>query len=129
MVDFAEFSRVEDCSTEGDHTLVFLFQSHLGGWVQTVSCCCLSGSTPAIVLCQLLLKCIVHLENCGAIVDGLVSDGASTNRSALATLGFSGSLDSLQYKMENSCDATREIFFCGVPHLLKTVRNNLLRSK
>ena len=130
MVDFAEFTTDEQHYTEGDHALVFLFQPHLSSWIQTVGCFCSSGTTPAVVLSQLLLKCIILLENSGALVDGLVCDGASTNRSALASLGFNGNMNSLHFKMCNPCDVTRNIFFfCDVPHLLKTIRNNLLRAK
>jgi hypothetical protein len=130
MVDFGSLTTPDHQSTEGDHALVFLFQPHLSGWVQTVGCFCSSGTTPALVLSQLLLKCIVLLENSGAIVDGLVCDGASTNRSALATFGFNGSLHNLQNKMVNPCDVNRKVFFFSdMPHLLKTIRNNLLRRK
>lgn len=76
------------------------------GRVQTVGSFCSSGTTPAIVLSELILKCVVLLENAGAMVDRFVSDGASTNRSALSMFGFDGSTKSLQNKMTNPCDPT-----------------------
>lgn len=130
MVDFGDLTSDEQQSTEGDHALVFMFQPHLSGWIQTVGCFCSAGTTQAITLSQLLLKCIILLQNSGAFVDAVVCDGAATNRSALAQLGFDGSLNSLSNKMMNPCDASRNVFFfCDMPHLLKTMRNNLLRAK
>jgi hypothetical protein len=130
MVDFGELTTTAQHSQEGDHALVFLFQPHMGGWVQTVGCFCSAGTTPSTVLAKLILQCVILLEKCGARVDGLVSDGASTNRCALATMGLCGEMGSLQHKMKNPVDPSRDIyFFCDAPHLLKTVRNNLLRAK
>ena len=78
----------------------------------------------------MILEAVIFLENCGAEVDGLVSDGAATNRAALASFGFSGSMGSVCNRMTNPCDTNRSIyFFCDTPHLLKTARNNLLKSK
>ena len=128
MVDFGEYTADNLKNQEGDHALVFLFQPHLSSWVQTVGCFCSSGTTPSEILSKLILECINLLENCGGMVDGLVSDGASTNR--LALLGFSGALESLGDKMKNPVDPSRNIFFfCDTPHLLKTVRNDLVRAK
>jgi len=63
MVDLAEFITDEQHRTESDHALVFLLQPNLSSWSQTVGCFCSSGTTPAIVLSHLLLKCIILLEN------------------------------------------------------------------
>jgi len=52
------------------------------------------------------------------------------NRAAFASFGFSGSKDKLVNRMVNPCDDKRFIyFFCDMPHLLKTIRNNLLLKK
>ena len=79
---------------ERDHALVFLFHPHIGGWMQTINldalCFCAAGTTPAVVLPKLILQAIVLLENAEAEVDALVSDGASTNRTALASFGLCG---------------------------------------
>ena len=130
MVDFGNYTESHNLSQEGDHALVFMFRPHLNGWLQTVGSFCSAGTTPSAVLSKLILEAIVFLENCGALVDGLVCDGASTNRKALTTLGFCGKMSGLCNKMVNPCDDTRNIyFFSDTPHLLKTIRNNLLKSK
>lgn len=130
FVDFGDNTTEEHTYKEGDHALVFLFQPHMGGWVQAIGCFCSAATTPCAVLAKLILQAIILLENCGAKVDGLVCDGVSTNRAALASFGFNGSKDKLVNRMVNPCDDKRFIyFFCDMPHLLKTIRNNLLSKK
>jgi hypothetical protein len=113
MVDFGNYTESHNLSQEGDHALVFMFRPHLNGWLQTVGSFCSAGTTPSAVLSKLILEAIVFLENCGALVDGLVCDGASTNRKALTTLGFCGKMRGLCNKMVNPCDDTR-IFISSV---------------
>jgi hypothetical protein len=130
MIDFGDLTSEQNIFQEGDHALVFLFQPHMGGWLQTIGCFCSAATTPSTVLAKLILEAVILLENCGAMVDGLVSDGASTNRSALASLGFCGEMEKVQNKMTNPCDDQRSVyFFCDTPHLMKTIRNNLLKAK
>jgi len=130
MVDFGDLTTPEQRYQEGDHALVFLFQPHMSGWVQTIGCFCAAGTTPTTVLAKLILRAIILLENSGAEVDGLVCDGASTNRAALRSFGFCGEINKICNSMTNPCDDKRSIFFfCDTPHLLKTVRNNLLKAK
>jgi len=130
MVDFGELTSEENRYQEGDHALVFLFQPHLGGWHQTIGCFCSASTTPTMILSKFILQAIILLENSGALVDGIVCDGASSNRSALASFGFNGDVKNVQNKMQNPCDKERSIFFfCDVPHLLKTIRNNLLKAR
>ena len=38
-----------------------------------------NGTTSAAVLAKLILQAAIRHENCGAKVDGFVSEGASTN--------------------------------------------------
>ena len=130
MVDFGDLTTPENMFQEGDHALVFLFHPHMGGWMQTIGCFCAAGTTPTVVLSKLILQAIILLENAGAEVDALVSDGASTNRAALASFGLCGEIEKTCNSMKNPCDDSRSVFFiCDVPHLLKTVRNNLLKAK
>ena len=129
FVDFGTHTTQQHLKQQGDHALVFLFRPHLNGWVQTIGCFCSAGTTPAVVLSKLILEAVILLENSGAQVDGLVCDGASTNRKAWKLLGFCGKMDAVSNKMPNPCDESRHIYFvCDAPHLLKTIRNNLLQS-
>ena len=129
FVDFGSFTTQQHMHQEGDHALVFLFRPHMNGWIQTIGCFCSAGTTPSAQLSKLILEAIILLENCGAVVDGIVADGASTNRKAFAMLGFCGKISAVSNKMTNPCDDSRDIYFiCDMPHLLKTLRNNLLKA-
>ena len=130
LVDYGPHTQPCNTYQEGDHALVFMFRPHLGSWIQTIGCFCSAGTTPAIILAKLILEAILMLEKCGAQVDGIVSDGASTNRKALSSLGFCGKMNKVCNAMTNPYDGNRKVFFiCDVPHLIKTIRNNLLKSE
>lgn len=80
-----------------------------------------------MILSTFILQAIIVLENSGALVDGIVCEDASTNRLVIASSGFNGYIKN---KMQNPCDNRRSVFFfCDVPHLRKTIRNNLLKAK
>ncbi|KAL3225740.1 hypothetical protein MRX96_049148 [Rhipicephalus microplus] len=86
-VNFAEHTRTGDNEKDADHVLVFLFRPFLGGWSQTVGTFCASSAAPGSVVAKLLLQCIVHLENSGAVVQAVTCDNSTSNRSALRSLG------------------------------------------
>ncbi|KAK8767895.1 hypothetical protein V5799_005324, partial [Amblyomma americanum] len=70
-VNFSEHTRPGDEKKDADHVLVFLFRTFLGGWSQTVGSFCASGATPGGILAKLVLQCIVHVTNAGAIVEAI----------------------------------------------------------
>lgn len=70
------------------------------------------------------------LENAGAQVLGLTSDGASTNRTMWNNLGISGKIGNTLNSFCNPFDNKRKVFvFSDGPHLIKTVRNRLHDKK
>lgn len=81
------------------------------------------------VLVQLVIKAICLLENAGAIVGKLVSDGVTSNRKLWSELE-SGEKDNLKNKFDHPFDNKRCIYvFFDAPHLLKNVRNRLYNKK
>ena len=73
------------------------------------------------------------LEMAGFKVDAMVSDGASPNRRFYWLHQLAGrsnlSNDGAVYWIWNRYDKSRKIYyFCDVPHLMKTLRNNLENS-
>lgn len=86
-VDFGEHTRPADREKDADHVLVFLFRPFLGGWSQTVGTFCASSAAPGSILAKLVLQCIVHLCNAGAVIDAVTCDNSTTNRCALRSLG------------------------------------------
>lgn len=83
-----------------------------------------------IVLSQLVVKAIALLENTGAKIDGVVSDGSSTNRRLWSEFGVSGKMGKLKNFIVHPMNENRKIhFFSDAPHLIKTVRNRLYNNK
>ncbi|KAH6948621.1 hypothetical protein HPB50_025400 [Hyalomma asiaticum] len=70
------------------------------------------------------------LEKAGAIVDGIVCDGASTNRKMWSELGVNGKLDETKHFFEHPMCEDRKVYvFSDVPHLFKSIRNRLLKQR
>lgn len=88
------------------------------------------GPTKGTLLAQLLIQCIVKLEQAGVFVDGVVCDGASTNRSMWKQLGISGALGSVVNAFEHPLDSSRKVYVLSdTPHLFKCIRNPLYDKK
>lgn len=64
-----------------------------------------------IVLAQLVLKAISLLEAAGTQIDGVVSDGAQTNRRMWSEFGVSGDLNNIQNYTIHPMNPTRKLFF------------------
>ncbi|XP_077486363.1 uncharacterized protein LOC144097541 [Amblyomma americanum] len=92
-VNFGEHTQPGDQEKDADHVLVFLFRPFLGGWSQTVGTFCASSASPGSVIAKLLLECILHLSNSGAVVDAVTCDNSTSNRSALRSLGINGGME------------------------------------
>lgn len=107
-------------NTKGDHALVLMFQPFKGGWVQTLACFLSNGSASGTVLHQIILECIILAERAGLFVDGVVTDGASWNRTMWNLFGVSPD----EVSVEHVVDSTRRLwFFSDFPHLIKCFRN------
>lgn len=88
------------------------------------------GPTNGTTLAKLILQAIVVLENAGVYVQGVVSDGASTNKKFWSIFGCSGKIDELKTSFPHPSVADREVFiFSDTPHLIKNVRNRLFNKK
>lgn len=81
-------------------------------------------------MAQLIITAICLLENIGVKIEGVVSDGASTNRKFWVELGISGQKDKVSNSFQHLLDPKRKIFiFADAPHLIKNVRNRLYNKK
>lgn len=84
--------------------------------------------TKGTLLAQLLIQCIVKLEQAGVFTDSVVCDGASTNRSMWKQLGISGTLGSMVNAFEHPLDTSRKVYVLSdTPHLF--IRNRLHDKK
>lgn len=79
---------------------------------------------------KLVIKAIMLLEDAGAEVVGLTTDGASSNRTMWNQLGISGKMGQLSNCFLSPFDDQRKVFvFSDAPHLIKTIRNRLHDKK
>jgi len=76
------------------------------------------------------MKAIILLEKSGAFVDGLVCDGAATNRKMWTIFGVSGIKDNVKHYFTHPLMDDRKVFvFSDVPNLFKNIRNRLHDKK
>lgn len=109
LVDHGESN--SQSSELADHGLVFAFEPFGENYLQPVAVFVSKGSTKGTLLAQLLIQCIVHLEKAGLFVDGIVCDGASTNRAMWKQLGISGALGRVVNCFEHPMDISRKVCF------------------
>jgi len=79
----------------------------------------------------LVLKAISLLKNIGISVDGIVCDGATTNRKIWSELGIVCSQDGMKNYFEHpSIHNNKRVYaFSDFIHLFKWVRNRLYNNK
>ncbi|KAH6939754.1 hypothetical protein HPB50_021558 [Hyalomma asiaticum] len=113
-----------------NHALVFMFIPFGESYTQPIGVFASRGPTKGTVLSQLVLQAIILLEKAGALVDGIVCDGASTNRRMWMELGINGKLSSRKNSFEHPMNDARKVYvFSDVPHLVKCVRNRLVKQR
>lgn len=112
-----------------DHALVFMFSSLAGNFNQTVAVYGAKGATGGTCLAQLIMQVIRKLEKIGALVHGVVCDGATTNKKMWKEFCISGKLNETNNKIIHPIDENRFLyFFSDAPHLIKCVRNRVLQK-
>lgn len=112
-----------------DHGLVLVFQSLYEDFSQPVAVFTSNGPTSGKDLAKIVLQAITVLENCGAKIHGIVSDGGAPNRKMWTELGCSGKLKDFKNSFQHPLDVNRKVFlFWDTPHLIKCIRNRLANS-
>ena len=110
----------------GDHALVISFQPFKGQWVQAIACFLTRGNANATTLTHLILEAVNLIEASGLKVDGVVTDGASWNRSMWNQFGVTEEYP----RAIHPSDPERNLwFFSDFPHLLKCMRNCMVAHK
>ncbi|KAH6930073.1 hypothetical protein HPB50_008776 [Hyalomma asiaticum] len=128
LVDYGEGGG--ETSALANHGLVFMFCPFGKNYAQPIGVFASRGATKGTILSHLVLQAIVMLEKAGAIVDGIVCDGASTNRKMWSELGVNGKLDETKHFIEHPMCEDRKVYvFSDVPHLFKCIRNRLLKQR
>lgn len=128
-IDSVDLSK-NSTSHLADHGLVFMFQSLGDNYKQPVGIVASGGPTKGQDLALMVLQCIIHIEKAGGYVDGIICDGASTNRKMWKELGISGTMGNVKNYFENPYDKNRIVrVFSDTPHLVKCIRNRLINNK
>lgn len=130
LVDYGEEYKATDINEKATSGLVFMFQPLADTYCQPVAVFAAKGSVVGTELATLVIKCIILLEQAGAIVHGVVSDGAQTNRKIWSELGVSGEINSFKNWFPHPLVDDRKIYvFSDTPHLFKNVINKLYNDK
>ena len=109
----------------GNHALVLMYQPFAGSWVLPIGCFLSRGAAPSKVLYHILLEAIVLLENSGVRVSGIICDGAQWNRGMWNLFHITED----QVHAEHICDPHRKLwFFSDFPHLIKNIRNWMIKN-
>lgn len=85
FIDYDEFSSDKpkpSSKPEADHALVFMVRWHNSKMTPPFASYATRRVAPGNVLPKMIISSIVHLENAALEVVGVVSDGATTNKSA-----------------------------------------------
>ena len=134
VIDFGRDVNFQVEKGLADHVLVFMFRPYKSKWIQPFACFASKGAASGTILFELITKALVILYNHGAIVKGVVSDGAQPNKSAYAMCGIDArsknALECNKNFMLHPLDTRIKIyFFVDAPHILKCVRNHVLTHK
>lgn len=115
-----------DISEKANHGLVFVFHPLMNSFTQPIAIFVSKGPTTGIELSKLIIQAISVLEKAGALIHGVVTDSATTNRKFWSEMGVSGKIDNVQSWFPHPSVADRKVFvFSDTPHLIKCIRNRL----
>ncbi|KAH9379298.1 hypothetical protein HPB48_004499 [Haemaphysalis longicornis] len=119
-----------DTNKLADHALVIVFNPMFESWVQPIASYATKGAAPGWVLAKIVLNAVLELNDHGAKVVAVISDGAGNNKSMWTHLGISGKLTDAQCKIAHPCiDGAFLHLMCDVPHIIKCVRNHMMKHK
>ena len=118
-----------DFSDLATHGLVITFQLIADGSTQTIGVFASANAVAGDELAKILIQGICKIENIGANIHGIISDGASTNRKMWKALGVKSSINDSKCWFTHPLDVTRKVFvFSDTPHLIKRIRNRLYNN-
>lgn len=118
--------KVEKMNREANHCLVFMVRGIARDWKMPIAFFPVNGTCPSDTLAVLLPKVILKLQEIGLNVLYTVSDQGPTNRGAISSLRgqtIEGEYDPVYY-----VGGSKIIHLYDSPHLIKSVRNNLITS-
>ncbi|XP_054928431.1 uncharacterized protein [Dermacentor andersoni] len=128
FVDLGPFT-AEGQNVPCDHGMVVMFVPFAAKWTQVIGTFATSGNAKAEVLAKILIEATILAEASGLLVDFITCDGASWNRRMWNILGIGVKNGKITCSREHPVDPSRRLFFLSdFPHLLKCLRNSLLKG-
>ena len=131
LVDFGEDGKsAENIGETAKYALVLMFQPLADKYNQPIAVFASRGPVKGVELAKLVAKALVLLENTGALVHGIVSDGAETNRKMWTEFGVCGSINNCKNWFSHPANDERKVYaFSDTPHLMKCIRNRLYSNE
>lgn len=108
-----------------DHALVFMFSALGENYMQPVAVYGVKGPVKGTILAKLVLQVIVELTKSGAVIKGIICDGATSNRKMWDELGLSGEYGNVKNSFKNPLNDSKIYAFSDTPHLFKCIRNRM----
>ncbi|KAH7979800.1 hypothetical protein HPB49_011096 [Dermacentor silvarum] len=129
FVDLGPFTPPQDANLPCDHGMVVMFVPFTGEFSQIIGAFATHGNVKGSLLCKILIEAIILVEKAGLFVDFVTCDGASRNRRMWTIMGIQGTANNVTCKVKHPADSKRSLhFFSDFPHLLKCLRNSLLKG-
>nr|XP_037280753.1 uncharacterized protein LOC119174070 [Rhipicephalus microplus]XP_037280754.1 uncharacterized protein LOC119174070 [Rhipicephalus microplus] len=129
FVDLGQFTSDKDEHSVCDHGMVIIFVPFVGKWTQILAAFATHGNINGNLLTKIMLEAVILAEKAGLKVDFITSDGATWNREMWSVMGIKASLTETKCSTLHPVDPTRKLHFLSdFPHLIKCLRNGLLRS-
>ncbi|XP_075540088.1 uncharacterized protein LOC142574996 [Dermacentor variabilis] len=127
FVDMGPFTS-EGQTVTCDHGMVVMFVPFTGKWSQVIGAFATSANVKAEMLAKILIEATILAEASGLFVDFVTCDGASWNRRMWKILGIGVKSNKITCKLDHPVDSARHLHFLSdFPHLLKCLRNTLLK--
>ncbi|KMQ84713.1 hypothetical protein RF55_17264 [Lasius niger] len=131
LTDFGDDGQQStDITEQATHGLVLMFQPLADVYTQPIAVFASKGPVKGEELAKIVIKAIFYLEQCGAMIHGVIADGASTNAKMWSILGITGSMENTTTWFTHPLDNERKVFvFSDICHVIKNVRNRLYNKK
>ncbi|KAK3920106.1 DNA transposase [Frankliniella fusca] len=124
---FEDFGVGGRTDREANHCLVVMVRGLCKEWKMPVAFYPVNGTCPSTTLAVLLPQVITKLQEIGLKVEASVSDQGPTNRGAIALLRAAS--PEREHDPIYFVDGQKIIHLYDFPHLLKSVRNNLITNE
>lgn len=117
---------IEGQDKRGDHALVIMYQPFKGKWYQALGAFLSAGAVKSDKLHKLIIEATALVEKSDFLVDGVVTDAATWNRTMWDLFGVNVENPACEHPI----DPARELrFFSDFPHLVKSLWTRMLDKK